>query len=256
MPSVFDSPHFNQQLFFPRPDKSPVPPGAIDFFVPADGILLHVRWHRHPHSPVTVLLFHGNGEVVADYDDLAKSYADCGADLAVADYRGYGQSEGTPSLRNLLTDAPRILEALTEAGAESVVVMGRSLGSVCAAALYPAPPELVIGFIWESGVASLDNLVRRRGLSVPEAVSEADRSALDPCRKLARGQLPLLILHGKQDDLISPEEAEQALAAAATKDKSLCLIPGRGPNDLAASPLYWQSIKTFLHRLTPPPPVL
>ena len=67
--SIFDSREFNERLFFPRPDTTPPPLGATDQLI--DG--LHVR--VHDAGLPTLLLFHGNGEVVADYDDQAVQFA-------------------------------------------------------------------------------------------------------------------------------------------------------------------------------------
>ena len=213
-----------------------------------------MRWYRQlPRRGVSLLLFHGNGEVVADYDSLAGRFFDCGVDLAVVDYRGYGRSRGIPTLRNALADAPLIVKALKDAGADSVIVMGRSLGSACAAELYQAPPEFVLGFIWESGAADLRSLVRRRGMAPPVQFSEEDLATFEPCRKLARGNRPLLVIHGEEDSLIDLTEARQAFAAAAAAaaEKKLCLIPDHGHNDLAYSPLYWESISAFVRRISP-----
>ncbi len=252
MSSLFDSPRFSQSLFYPRQDISPAPSGATDLFVPVPDGAIHVRWYRQPlRQRVSLLLFHGNGEVVADYDSLAGFFFACGTDLAVVDYRGYGRSRGTPTLRNAIEDAPLVLNAFKEAGAGSLIVMGRSLGSACAAELYSSPPELAAGFIWESGAADLRSLVRRRGLVPPAQFSESELTVFDPCRKLARGTRPLLVIHGEADNLIHPAEAKIAFAAAAASDKTLCLIPDHGHNDLAGSSLYWKSIREFVHRVTP-----
>jgi alpha-beta hydrolase superfamily lysophospholipase len=250
MSSVFDSPNFNQRLFYPRPMVSRAPEGAQDHLVSVDGEVLHVRWYGRPKQRHTLLLFHGNGEVVADYDPFARRFAECGANLVVADYRGYGKSTGIPTLRNILADAHEILRWATNAGASPLIIMGRSLGSACAAELYPQPPDCVVGFVWESGAIDLDALVRRRGLTPPRTFSGPDRRTFDPGPKLARGRSPLLVLHGSQDSLIAPSEAERAVHLAGAQDKALCFIPGRGHNDLMYSPLYWQHLAEFFARLT------
>ena len=149
---------------------------------PGAGASLHVRIHRAAGARSTVLLFQGNGEVVADYDDSAGLYARAGVALAVMDYRGYGASSGTPTLRSALTTARLVLEAVRRwlgerglAGSDGapsrLVVMGRSLGSACAAELYGARPNEVAGFILESGSSDLAALLRRRGLVVPNDLS-------------------------------------------------------------------------------------
>lgn len=245
MTSLFDTREFTERLFFPRADVSPPPPGAVDLDVAGEATL-HVRWHRGGAARPTLLLFHGNGEVVADYDALAPRFAAAGVDLAVMDYRGYGRSGGAPSLRSMLADAPRVLAAVRAAGAIRLVVMGRSLGSACAAALYADAPAGVVGVVLESGFVDLGALVRRRGLAAPAVLSDADRAAFDPLPRLARGTLPLLVLHGEADAIIDPGEAARAHAAAGARRKQLALIPGHGHNDLARAPRYWATLAAFV----------
>jgi alpha-beta hydrolase superfamily lysophospholipase len=234
-----------ERLFFPRADAGPAPPAAEDDFIPVDGATLHLRWHHRLDDAPTLLLFHGNGEVVGDYDELAAQFADCGVNLAVVDYRGYGRSTGMPTLRNAIEDAPRVV-ATVAPRARRLLIMGRSLGSACAAELYQAPHEAIAGFIWESGAVDLHALIRRRGITPPAELSEVDREAFDPRCKLRRGRSPLLVLHGEADTLIRAEEAQLAFDAAGTAEKTLRLIPGHGHNDLMHAPLYWAAIERFV----------
>jgi pimeloyl-ACP methyl ester carboxylesterase len=245
MTSVFDDAELNRSLFYPRRDTSRPPAGAVDRFIEVPGGRLHLREHAAADARATVLLFHGNGEVVADYDDTAPLFADAGAALAVVDYRGYGGSSGTPTLRNLIEDAPAVVAAL---GRRPVVVMGRSLGSAAAAEIYRAPPPNVRGFIWESGFVDLDAALERRGLEAAPLAAE-ERRTFDPIPKLRAGRSPLLVLHGGQDDLIVPEEGRSAFDAAGTTLKKLVLVPERGHNDVSASPVYWNAIEAFLREV-------
>jgi alpha-beta hydrolase superfamily lysophospholipase len=244
--SIFDSHAFNERLFFPRRDVSTPPAGATDLEIAVPGATLHLRWHRPPSARATVLLFHGNGEVVADYDDAAETFAAAGASLAVVDFRGYGASTGTPTLRSALSDAPLVLQAMLEKrGIEPLLVMGRSLGSACANELYGMQRADIAGFILESGASDLVGLVRRRGLDL-RPFDQNDLDVFDPIPKLQRGTQPLLVLHGAIDEMIAPAEAKQAFAAAGTKKKNLVLIPGHGHNDISASPLYWSALRDFV----------
>lgn len=251
--SIFDRDEFNQRLFFPRPDHSPPPSGAHDRWIDApgsasngsgsidvDGARLHVRMHAAPAGAPTLLLFQGNGEVVADYDDFAAQLARAGVALIATDYRGYGQSTGTPTLRTMLADARRVAEAVAPR-----VVMGRSLGSLAAHELYARPTDGLAGVILESGLFELSGLIRRRGLEPPAHYADDDLAAFEPAGKLARGRLPLLVLHGEHDDVIAPSEARAAHAAAAGAAK-LVLIPRRGHNDISAGPGYTTAIVQFI----------
>jgi hypothetical protein len=242
--SPFDSAEFNRRLFFPRRDTSTPPKGASDRFISVPGARLHLRQYAAIDARLTILLFHGNGEVIADYDEAAEQFATSGAALAVVDYRSYGQSQGEPTLRNLIEDAPRVVAAL---GERSVIVMGRSLGSAAAAELYRDPPPSIVGFIWESGFVDLDAALRRRGL-VGTRLPDEDAHVFDPIRKLRIGRLPLLVIHGADDELVDPMEGQSAFDAAGTTMKELVRVPGRGHNDLNSSPVYWQAIAAFVQK--------
>jgi len=244
--SVFDTREFNEGLFYPRADVSPTPRDAVDLSIPVDGATLHLRWHRPLPDAPTLLLFHGNGEVVADYDGAASRFAACGTNLAVVDYRGYGKSTGTPTLRDALRDAPLVVDALVGAGASQLVVMGRSLGSASAAELYAHPHPSIASFVWESGLVDLAALVARRGLRLQSPIPPDDLQTFDALTKLRRGDRPLLVLHGALDTLIVPAEAKLAFEAAATTKKELVFIAGRGHNDLSAERAYWDALRRHL----------
>ncbi len=240
--SLFDSDDFSSCLFFPRGDRSQPPPGATDAMVAVEGAELHVRTHAAPEGARTLLLFHGNGEVVADYDEAGAQFAAAGARLVVTDYRGYGRSTGTPSLRTAISDAHAVLAAVRGA----VIVMGRSLGSACAAELYAANLPTVTGVILESGSTDLTGLVRRRGLTPPGQFDAVDEAVFAALPKISRGAVPLLVLHGAKDTMIDPREAEAAFAAATTPHKRIVLVPDRGHNDVSLSPVYWAALAEFV----------
>lgn len=261
MASIFDSDEFTDTLFFPRPDVTPPPDGATDAMVDVDGAQIHVRHHAATAvpaadtittGPCALLLFHGNGEVVADYDDAAERFAAAGVSLAVADFRGYGASTGTPTLRDVIRDARPVADWLRESGASRFIVMGRSLGGMAAHELYANPVEGMIGVVLESALFDLRGLVERRGLRAPTGFSVEERTVFEPAGKLARGRLPLLVLHGERDTLIDPSEARAAYAAAGseTNAKQLVFVEGRGHNDVSLSRSYWDAVEAFVSRVT------
>ena len=255
MMSLLDHPALDRTIFFPRPTFAAPPPGARDVMLEvAPGIHLHARIHDAPESAASIVLFHGNGEVVSDYDALAPEFRRAGAALSVIDFRGYGLSEGTPTLRNLVGDARPALGAILpylarDGATPPLVVMGRSLGSACAAELSVALPQAIAGIVFESGFSDVTGLARRRGIPLT-SVPDSDLDLLCPLRKLGRSRLPLLVLHGELDTLILPDEGRAVVEASAAADKRLVLIPGRGHNDLSLHPLYWQELAAFIQRVT------
>lgn len=253
MTSLFDLPEFNERLFFPVQQTSLPPERAHDFPIDvAPDVELHARLHSRPGTRAVLLLFHGNGEVVADYDGAGVNFASAGVDLVVVDYRGYGASTGRPTLRDTLADAPKVLERVRDqVGGRPIVVMGRSLGSACAAELCGSPREGVVAYVLESGIADLEAMVERRGLPGPHVITDADRATFDPLPKLRRATTPTLVLHGAHDTLVEPREAKLAHQALGSSNKALVMIPGRGHNDVSDHPVYWAALHDFIGRVVP-----
>lgn len=252
--SLFDDDAFNDRLFFPRRDQR-APADADDVFVAVSGANLHLRVHTpRPSARALVLLFHGNGEVVADYDDAKDAFADAGCALAVVDYRGYGASSGVPTLRDALEDTAAVVDVAARHAAGRdlpLVVMGRSLGSLCAAVVCGNNESSAVqAIIIESGIGHLSGLVARRGYPTQTAFSPADTADFDPLPKMRRGRRPLLVLHGEEDEIIDIAEADAVFAAAGTVDKTMIRIVGRGHNDISFSPSYWEALRSFIARVS------
>jgi alpha-beta hydrolase superfamily lysophospholipase len=168
MSSVFDSQTFNANLFFPRGDTLSTPDNCDEIHVEVEaGIFIHVRRYPSSEAHFSLLFFHGNGEIVSDYDNLAGHFNSMGGEFIVADFRGYGRSTGSPTLRSSLEDAHKIFEQLKSDNKLKgrVFIMGRSLGSAPTLELCSKRSD-VAGCILESGYADPIPLVERRGLKI------------------------------------------------------------------------------------------
>ncbi len=237
MASIFDSPQFNQNLFFPRRDGLPVPPNSDEMQIEVEpGVKVHIRRYLNPESKFTLLYFHGNGEIVSDYNELAPIFAHLGAELIVCDYRGYGLSTGFPTLRNVLKDAHKIYQHLVdhEKMLDMICVMGRSLGSASAIELCSNYPKINCCVI-ESGYADPIPLVERRGLKIEKTTPEED-ALFNNSQKIQKVKCPLLIMHGEDDVLIYPMEAKLNYEKAGSKEKALQILEGVGHNDIMMAP--------------------
>ena len=256
--SLLDRPEILSFMFYPRPDRSPAPPGSHDLTVlVADGVGIHCRWHpRTPDSPA-VLFFHGNGEVVADYDDLAPVYHQFGMALFVADYRGYGQSGGRPTFSAMLADALRVCETFHETlDAEGATgarfIMGRSLGGLSAVEIAARRPERFHGLVLESATAGARGWNRFASFGGDPAAWDA---LLEGQRvKLRAITLPLLSIHGEHDELIPVQTALEIQALVGSSAKEIEVIPGAGHNDLLyrGADRYFGALAAFVRRHAEP----
>lgn len=252
MNSVFDSRQFNENLFFPRPDPLPGPLDCEEIYVEvADNVRVHCRRHPAPEARFSLLFFHGNGEIVSDYDDIFQAFANLGAEMTVCDYRGYGKSGGSPSLRNSLEDAGTIYKYLRDNGKllAKVCVMGRSLGAASAIELCSKFND-ISSCVIESGYADPIPLVERRGLRIDQTTPEED-ALFNNSLKIKNVNCPLLIMHGEDDFLISSQEAELNHRQAGSKLKTLEILGGVGHNDMMMAPNgeYFASMHRFFESL-------
>ncbi len=259
---ILDRPEVLSVMFYPRPDRRAGPPGARDLPLPvAADATVHCRWH--PLSPAAggpapaaapaVLFFHGNGEVVADYDDIAPVYHHFGISFFAADYRGYGASTGRPSLGAMLADALLVAGAFHETlDAGGVTgprfVMGRSLGALSAVEVAARRPQRFQGLILESGTAGVRGWQRFARPGDDPGVWDALRDG--QLAKLRAITLPLLTIHGEWDELIPLETALEVQQAIGSPVKDLEVIPKAGHNDLMALGIkqYFEALAAFVAR--------
>jgi hypothetical protein len=250
--SALDRPEILQFIFYLRRDFTKTPPNASDHFIPVDeDISISCRFYTHSQSSPSIICFHGNGEVVSDYDYIALIYNQLGINLFVADYRGYGASQGKPTFGNTVADAPIIFKAFTDILQQghysgNIFVMGRSLGSVSAIEIAYHYQEQIKGLIIESGFASVINLFSHLGL--PAKFPGIEDASFPNLTKIQTITLPALIIHGEYDSLIPFTEGETLFHNVAAKDKRLVIIPKANHNDimLVGMERYFKAIKEFV----------
>jgi hypothetical protein len=250
--SLLDQPHILSFVFYPREDYSPLPRNAVDHSVTVEkDISIGCRLYPASEGAPSLLYFHGNGEVVYDYDDIATLYNRLGINLFVADYRGYGQSGGMPSFSNTIADAHVIFKYFRDTLKASsytgpLFIMGRSLGSLSAVELAVSYPKELKGLIIESGFASAGKLLMYLGtlISFPR-LEDFEKATLERIRSIT---MPILIIHGEWDELIPFEQAEVLYQNVCSKDKRLLRIPNAGHNDimLVGMEQYFEAVKEFV----------
>jgi pimeloyl-ACP methyl ester carboxylesterase len=253
--TALDRPELVRFVFYPRGDFTDPPPNAVDHFVTVDaGVAVSCRFYVHDRESPTILFFHGNGEVVSDYDYVAPIYgSQAGASLFVADYRGYGASGGSPTFSGMVADAHRVFEDFLAIRREDghsggVFVMGRSLGSVSAIELASRYQDSIDGLIVESGFASTVRLMTRLGY--PRDLLAIQDLGFPNLSRIRTVTLPTLIIHAECDSLIPLEEGQDLFANVPAREKRLVVIPEADHNDImmADMPAYFGAIRDFVFR--------
>ena len=245
--SALDDISVSMNAFYPRKNWSSPPQGAVDHFVPVgDGISLSCRFFPVGTEAPTILFFYGNGETATDYNGIAPFYNRTGVNFFVADYRGYGRSDGWPSFTAMLADSRLVLDhvggMLADGGyGGRLYVMGRSMGRHSAFELAANCGDRLDGVIIESGRPILGNFVH----GLPPQQSKALEAAY--LEKVSSITIPSLVIHGELDELAPVQQAVEMHHCFQSQDKRLLTIPGAGHNDLLYHGIneYFGAIRDF-----------
>jgi alpha-beta hydrolase superfamily lysophospholipase len=237
--SFLDDPEILKYIFYPRREDKLEPslPNTTDRFVPVEeDIHVGCRFYFSQQLGPNILFFHGNGEIVSDYDTIAPLYGERGINLFVADYRGYGFSGGTPTVSNMIHDAPLIFSHFVDFARENkyggpLYVMGRSLGSGSALEIASKDQDHLKGLIIESGFANTFDLLNSLGIPIriPSGTEDHIVSNVEKIRTIF---LPTLIIHAETDHLIPLSHARTLYEASPSPEKRVVIIPGADHNDL------------------------
>ena len=214
------------------------------------GVKIHCGfWVSGKESP-SFLYFHGNGETVADYAWIAPFFNERGINLFVADYRGYGSSDGKPTISNLIGDAGTIFRGFKDiiekdGFNKDLFIMGRSLGSIPAIEIAFNYQDEICGLVIESGAANnFRRLWSYLGIS-EDATGEA--SLFLNKVKIRQVRKPTLIMHGEYDQIISVSEGEELYQNSGASDKNILIVPDVGHNDIMMKQdLYFNTIEEFV----------
>ncbi len=254
LPSL-DRPEILQFVFYPRRDRLPDLPASnvMSGRIPvAGGVAVSFAFYFGSRKYPNILFFHGNGELASDYIDIGAVFNSIGINLFVADYRGYGRSDGKPTLSDMITDAHRIFAGFKKVLKDNnfsgkLFVMGRSLGSASAIELgYHYQAELS-GLIIESGFINIFNLLSYLGFplgSLGIALPE-EPSGVRLARQL---RVPSLVIHGEHDRIVPLEEGRSLYANIGAEDKQMVVIPGVDHNTIFSGGMgrYLGALKGFV----------
>lgn len=237
--SILDDPGVLRYLFHPRPDTGlrPQRQGREDMLIPVDdGIHIGASLHAvNPDAP-TVFYFHGNGEIVSDYDDLGILFNRTGLNFFVVDYRGYGASTGQPTVTSMMRDCHTLAEFVLDFMARNnmngpLCLMGRSLGSASAIELASARPREFSCLIIESGFAWAGPLLKTIGVD-PEKIGFKEEQGFENIDKIKRVTKPCLIIHAQLDHIIPFSDGQALYEASLSPNKKLLEIKAANHNNI------------------------
>jgi fermentation-respiration switch protein FrsA (DUF1100 family) len=235
---------------FPAGDWNPKDLQFHDvFFAAEDGTKLH-GWYCPADNPrAVVLVSHGNaGHVASRAPWLRLLQTKTRVSVFMFDYRGYGRSEGTPTVAGVIQDATAARAKLCElAGVKNseLLLMGESLGGAVAVQLAAdSPPR---GLILQSAFSSLRDVA---DVHYPKLSWLVPRNKFNSVKQIVHYRGPLLQSHGSEDRTI-PFSSGEKLFRAANEPKQFVTIEDADHNNWLTD-AYLKQLDGFLTRVTVP----
>ncbi len=255
--AVLDRKEILEVLFYPRKElhEPARHPNYSEILIPVDdSVSVGARLYTAGESAPILLFFHGNGEIVADYDELAMVYRQMGIGFLPVDYRGYGKSSGKPTVSAMMRDANSVFEFIRSylnrrKHTGPLYIMGRSLGSASALEIASKYTEFIKGLIIESGFARINPLLQIMGVDTG-SLGLNDASAPDNIGRMKLYTKPLLIIHAEKDHIIPFSDGVELFNACVSAKKYFLEIKEANHNTIFQYGLseYLQAINDFVKK--------
>jgi len=220
-------------LIYPAPRESvrPVSKGGRHITTRlSDGKQGYAFFTPAQHGNPTLVVFHGNGEQVADGVWLAETMAISGIGSLLVEYPGYGLLAKQSSTETALYDAAEVairhLERELSVPREQQVLLGQSLGTGVAVEM--AARGHGQRLILLSAYTSMVDLARKRAPLMPVRWLLFDQ--YDSISKAPRIRCDTLLIHGSLDQIV-PLEMGKKLSSQ-IRGANLWILAGASHNDL------------------------
>jgi fermentation-respiration switch protein FrsA (DUF1100 family) len=227
-------------------------------FKAADGTALFAWFLPARGEPkATVLYLHGNAQnISAHFPNVAWMPA-AGFNVLAIDYRGYGGSEGKPTLPGVQLDidaAMRVLLQRPDVDPDRIVVFGQSLGGALAIhyVAHSAYRKHVKAVVVDSPFSDYRQVAQEKLADLfitwplqwlPTFTVNNDYSPKASVAALS--PIPLLLIHGERDGVVPPHHS-QVLFETAQEPKALWSIPDVGHIGAVRNPNVRKRLAEFL----------
>lgn len=219
----------------------------------ADDEILH-GWFVPAHEArSTILFFHGNAGNISHRTAYLSMFHQLGYNTFIFDYRGYGQSSGSPTESGTYLDAMAAWNYLVEAkgmAPSSIVLFGESLGG--AVATWLAAREKPGMLVLASAFTSIPDLAEKMYSFLPVRV--ITRINYNTIKYLQSVTCPVFIAHSPQDEIIPFEHGQNLFQAASEPKQFLSLSGGHNDGFIFMREAWIKSLKAFIdeNQSTPP----
>jgi fermentation-respiration switch protein FrsA (DUF1100 family) len=211
----------------------------------ADRVDLHGWYVAGPSGAPAVILCHGNAGNIAHRLDWLEMFCGMGFAMLLFDYRGFGQSSGTPTEQGTYLDAQAAWAFLTNTkglSPRSIVIVGESLGGPIAAHLAKdvAPGALIL----VSTFTSAPSLARALYWYLP--VRLLARFHYPTAEYVACVHAPTLVIHSRDDETIPFLHGEELRRRASGPAQLLEIFGDHNAAFMLSRPKLTEGMRRFL----------
>ncbi|MDY6408127.1 MAG: alpha/beta fold hydrolase [Pseudomonadota bacterium] len=176
-------------------------------------------YHKGDQNKPAILFFHGNTGQISDFIPGLVPIVRAGYSVLAMEYRNFGKTEGSISQKAIFQDAANAFDFLKKQGHKKIVAYGYSFGTAFATGLTSLRP--VDGVILTAPFSSLNKIVSEKPVPFARYLLK-DTYPSDIY--LQNYTKPLLIIHGKNDNLIPPHHGQLLFEQAQSIDKHIHLL--------------------------------
>ena len=202
------------------------------------------RFYYLEQSKQVVIYYHGNAGSACGRSFLRPLLEPTGKSIIIVEYAGYSNDERGPSKELILKDVEHVNRWIKEKKFTNVTTMGMSIGASAAS--------------YHAQIGRVDQVLLLAPFSTTAALAQSIyriypaklllKENYDNIEYLSTYQKKLLIIHGKNDRIISPRLSRALFDSAPTKEKQYILVEGAGHNTLFDISTAKESIRSFIER--------
>jgi len=193
----------------------------------------------------TILIFHGNAGNLFNRVYKLNELNKLDINILLISWRGFSGNKGKPTEKNLYHDAEEAVKWLNNRGAisKNIILYGESLGTGAATEL--GTSNEFGGIILESPFTSIANAAKIYYPYLPVNIILKDR--YDSIGKIKNITTPILIMHGKKDNII-PQKMGLELYEKANQPK-FSYFPENDDHMMEYNDNLLNSIKLFINKI-------
>lgn len=213
--TVFSKAQSDEKFYQPHKTMKPFEfdtPEQVNLKVDEDTITAFIAKPKTNAVKKTIFYFHGAAGNVTTYQFMTKPLLEAGYQLVMIDPRGYGRSTGKPSHKNVAEDCQKFFDELMKRADiknTKVYIFGASLGTQVASHLARNNTSRISGLILDCPMSSFTDIAAHFAPQYRESILKSMVSPYSAKEDVkALGNLPVLVIHAKDDKTIPLEQGK------------------------------------------------